>query len=87
MMMLVYSILTLELMTPRESRPQKPLHNLHAPSAGGVQCEQNSVCDQLLPRQWSQPPYIAVPGTHFSIPLRVFHTFNESRGDSSRSLT
>ena len=83
MMMLVYSILTLELMTPRESLPQKPLHNLHAPSAGGVQCEQNSVGDQ----PWSQPAYIAVPRTHFSIPLRVFHTFNELRGDSSRSLT
>lgn len=48
-LLVLYSILTMELMTPQESLPQKPLHNLHAPSPGDDQCEHNAVGDQLSP--------------------------------------
>lgn len=44
-LLVMYSILTMELMTPQESLPQKPLHNLHAPSTGDDQCEHNAVGD------------------------------------------
>ena len=47
-------------MTPRGPLPQKPLHNLHAPSAGDDQCEHNAVGDQLSPGESMDPAVLSL---------------------------
>ena len=76
----VSSILTLRLMTPQETLPQKPLHNLHASSAGDDQCEHNAVGDQLSPGKsmvltvlslYLEPTSLFLPGYFTHSPSHV----------------
>ena len=82
---------TLEQLAPRETHHQYPLpppQNSHAQFSAGDQHVHNAVDALHFTRLVNSPNLlITVRGTHFSTPTRVFHTFTESREDSSHILT
>jgi len=47
-------------MTPQEPLPQKPLYNLHVPSAGDDQCEHNAVGNQLSRDKLTVPTVLSL---------------------------